>query len=164
MPDAACARPRRSADWMEGPVSQRILMVCIGNICRSPTAALLLAERLRGRGFEVSSAGLAAMVDEPVERNAAALLLAHGINPVAHRARQLDAEMLRAHDRVLAMEKSHLARMTRLAPDVAERMFLLDHWSGGRDVPDPWGHSRGFFERVYAMIEQGVDGWLPHLD
>lgn len=148
---------------MEVQAPQRILVVCIGNICRSPTAGLLLARALAGRGIEVTSAGLAAMTAQPIDAMAGAVLAEHGIDASMHRARQLTAEMLRASDVVLAMEKFHLTRIIKLAPDAADKAFLLDQWSGGRDVPDPYRQSRGIFERVYAMIEQGVAGWQAHL-
>ena len=144
-------------------MAQRILVVCIGNICRSPTADLLLRRALAGRDVEVASAGLAAMVSEPIDPLAGEVLWDHGIDASMHRARQLTAEMIEASDLVLGVEKAHVARMARLAPKAAERIQLFDAWSGGRDIPDPYRMSRSIFERVYAMIEQGVAGWRDRL-
>lgn len=159
----ACSRLRVPDSRMEGQALQRILVVCIGNICRSPTASLLLRHGLAGREVEVSSAGLAAMTAQPIDPYAGAVLEAHGIDASMHRARQLTTEMLRENDLVLAVEKAHVTRMAKLVPEAAGKIFLLDRWSGGRDVPDPYRQSRGTFERVYAMIEQGIAGWQPHL-
>src|SRR5690554_1527663 len=92
-----------------------ILVVCVGNICRSPTGEALLKGKLEGRGIEVSSAGLGALVGKPVDATAAEVMAAAGYHLPDHQARQLTPDMLRAADLVLAMEQKHLERKsTRL--------------------------------------------------
>ena len=71
--------------------------------------------------------------------------------------------MLLQADLVLGMEKSHVDTMVQLAPEARGKVYLLDKWSGGRDVPDPYGQSRSVFERVYEMIMGGVDSWAAYL-
>lgn len=142
---------------------KRILTVCIGNICRSPTAEYLLRQRLTSRDIQLSSAGLGALVDYPMDATAMQLLAEQGINGAAHRARRLTPGMLREADLVLGMEKSHVASMVRLAPEASGKIFLLDKWGQGRDIPDPYRQQRIAFEHVYDMITQGVDGWLRYL-
>ncbi len=142
---------------------KRILTVCIGNICRSPTAEYLLQQRLASRGIEVASAGLHAMAGYPVEATALQLLHEHGIDAAAHRARQLTPAMLREADLVLGMEKSHVDAMIRLAPEASGKIFLFDRWVAGRDVPDPYRQRREAFEHVYGMLEQGTESWLRYL-
>jgi protein-tyrosine phosphatase len=144
-------------------VFQRILVVCTGNICRSPMAASLLRRHLPQRADGIGSAGLAALVDHPIDPLAGEVLAAHGFDAAAHRARQATRDTLLASDLVLAMDAGHLARMQALAPEATGRIFLLDKWIDSRDVPDPYRQPREVFERVYGMIEQGVRGWLPHL-
>ena len=87
---------------------QRILLVCVGNICRSPTAEYLLRDRLGDASLQISSAGLGALEDHPMDATAASLLIEHGIDASAHRGRQLQASMLREVDLVLVMEKATL--------------------------------------------------------
>ncbi len=140
-----------------------ILLVCVGNICRSPIAELLMRQALRGHEFEIGSAGLAALAGQPMDTTAAELLSWHGLDPSAHRARQLTLELLRRHELILAMEQAQLAQIGRLAPEAVGKVFLLDKWVASRDIPDPYRQPRGMFERVYAMIEQGVQAWLPRL-
>lgn len=142
---------------------ERILVVCTGNICRSPIAARLLRQHLPQRAEGIGSAGLAALVDQPIDPLAGEVLAAHGLDAGAHRARQATREMLQASDLVLAMDAGHLARVQAMAPEVTGRIFLLDKWIDSRDVPDPYRQPREVFERVYDMIEQGVRAWLPHL-
>src|SRR5690606_13926645 len=95
-------------------VFRKILFVCVGNICRSPTAELLMRRRLQGRSnVEVSSAGLQALVGRPVDPQAATLLRENGIDPDSHVARQSTPSVLVAADLVLVMEQSHHARIVR---------------------------------------------------
>lgn len=143
---------------------ERILIVCVGNICRSPTAEYLLRNRLgEGHAAQIASAGLSAMTGYPMDPTSLALMEEHGVEGGKHRARQLDTALLRQADLVLAMEKSHVAAIGRMAPEVSGKTFLLDRWSGGRDIPDPYRRSRVAYEQAYTMIEQGVGGWLRYL-
>jgi len=143
---------------------ERILIVCVGNICRSPTAEFLLRQRLGdAHSAQVSSAGLSAMAGYAMDATSLALLREHGIDGEAHRARQLDSALLRQSDLILAMEKNHVAAMARMAPEASGKIFLLDRWLDGRDVPDPYRQQRPAYEHVYGLIEQGVNSWLRYL-
>ncbi|MEO7050249.1 MAG: low molecular weight protein-tyrosine-phosphatase [Rhodanobacter sp.] len=142
---------------------KRILVVCVGNICRSPTAEFLLRERLRQSDVQVASAGLSAMVGHPMEATAAQVMREHGVDGGSHRARQLTAVMVRDSDLVLVMEKSHLAAIGRLAPPTSGKVFLLGKWQGDTVISDPFRHGREEFEHIYQLIEQGVASWLPHI-
>lgn len=142
---------------------KRILIVCIGNICRSPTAEFLFRDKLKHRDIHISSAGLKALVGRPMDDNAMQILKERGIDAAEHRARQLDPSMLREADLVLAMERNHVAAVSRLAPEASGKLFLLDKWHEASDVPDPFRQSREAFEHVHAMIERGVDSWLRYL-
>lgn len=144
-------------------VFKRILTVCIGNICRSPTAECLFRERLASRDLEITSAGLGAMVGYPMDASALQVLADHGVDGAAHRARQLTSAMLREADLVLGMEKSHVDAMVRLAPEASGKIFMLDKWLQGRNIPDPYRQQRAAFEHVYGMITQAVDSWVPYL-
>ncbi|WP_343124671.1 low molecular weight protein-tyrosine-phosphatase [Rhodanobacter sp. C05] len=144
-------------------VFKRILIVCIGNICRSPTAEYLLRQHLVPRDIQLGSAGLGALVGSRMDAAALHLLAEHGIDGTAHRARQLTPAMLREADLVLGMEKGHVDAMTRLAPETSGKIFLLDKWLLGRDIPDPYRQQREAFDHVYGMIRQGVDSWLRYL-
>ena len=140
-----------------------ILVICVGNICRSPTAEFLLRQQLDGRDIHVASAGLGALVGHPVERHAMSLLKKHGIDASAHRARQLEPAMLREAELVLAMERRHLAAAARMAPEASGKLFLLDKWLDAADIPDPYRQSQQVFDHVHALIERGVGSWLRYL-
>ncbi|QNO38089.1 low molecular weight phosphatase family protein [Protaetiibacter sp. SSC-01] len=107
----------------------RVLFVCTGNICRSPQAERLLVAELARRGLgdatEVSSAGVAALVGNPMDPQAAAHTIGHGGNPGDHSARQVDASMIDAADLVLTMERTHRAAVVRMVPRASRYAFTL---------------------------------------
>lgn len=140
-----------------------ILVVCIGNVCRSPMAECLLRERLAGRGVEVASAGLAALAGQPVDPLAESVLVEHGLSAASHVARQVDARMVEAADLVLVMEKPHISAIHAQVPDASGKTFLLGKWLGAVDIPDPFRLKRAQFEHVYRMIELAVDSWCARM-
>lgn len=142
---------------------KRILVVCIGNICRSPTAEFLFRQQLANRDIRVDSAGLGALVGRPMDADAMRLLADHGIDASGHVARQLEPRMLHEADLVLVMERRHVAATRRLAPEAGGKVFLLDKWLGGSDIADPYRKPREAFEHTYALIERGVASWLRYL-
>jgi protein-tyrosine phosphatase len=144
-------------------VFKRILIVCMGNICRSPTAEYLFRQRMESRDIKFSSAGLGAPVGSPMDATALQLLAENGIDGTMHRAHQLTPSMLREADLVLGMEKNHLAAMIQLAPEVNGKVYLLDKWLHGSDIPDPYRQQRNAFEHVHEIITQGVSSWEPYL-
>ncbi|WP_114238899.1 low molecular weight protein-tyrosine-phosphatase [Dyella sp. C9] len=142
---------------------KRILIVCVGNICRSPTAEFLFSHHLAGTGASLESAGLGALVGKPMDATALQVLSEHGVDGSAHEAQQLNAAMLRDADLVLAMEREHVTQMMRMAPEASGKVMLLDRWGQGADIPDPYRQSREAFDHVYGLIDQAVRSWLPHL-
>ena len=135
----------------------RVLTVCMGNVCRSPMAAALLAERLARRGVAVTveSAGIHALVGRPAEPEAQALLRERGLDLSRHRARQLTAEILRGFELVLVMEERHERAVHQLVPGSRGRVHRVGKF-GGFDVPDPYRRERAEFERALALIEEGL--------
>lgn len=160
----ACCKADRWCGRDAAPMFKRVLIVCVGNICRSPTAEYLLRDRLGASSdVQVSSAGLGALVDRPIDGIALELLQENGIDGGGHRARQLTPELLRSADLVLAMEKAHTAAIGRMAPEASGKVFLLDKWVDGRDIPDPYRQQRPAFEHVYELIELAASSWTRYL-
>nr|WP_275578191.1 low molecular weight protein-tyrosine-phosphatase [Dyella mobilis] len=139
------------------------MIVCMGNICRSPAAEYLFRERIGERDIQLRSAGIVALVGSPMNDTVLQLLNEDGVDGTPHRAHQLTSPMLLQADLVLGMEKKHVDAMVQLAPEARGKVFLLDKWLGDRDVPDPYGRSRSSFEHVHEMIVGGVESWAAYL-
>ncbi|KAA0690828.1 low molecular weight phosphotyrosine protein phosphatase [Halopseudomonas laoshanensis] len=140
-----------------------ILVVCVGNICRSPTAEALLQAKLGNKGIKVSSAGLGALVDKPVDATATEVMSAAGYSLPVHKARQLTPAMLREADLILAMESRHIQSIHAMAPESRGKTLLVGKWLDGREVPDPYRQQLPAFEHVFKMLDQATDAWLPYL-
>ncbi|MCS6970057.1 MAG: low molecular weight protein-tyrosine-phosphatase [Planctomycetota bacterium] len=125
----------------------RILMVCLGNICRSPMAEAVL--RALRPDWTVDSAGTGHWHrGEPPDERALAELARHGLR-TTHRARQVTAEDYRRFDRLLAMDRQVLAELERRRPrDATARLELFDR----QDVPDPYYEGPEAFAAVYEQI------------
>src|SRR5690606_952515 len=133
-----------------------ILVVCVGNICRSPTGEALLKQKLAGKDITISSAGLGALVGKPVDPTAAEFLDLAGCPFPYDQARQLRSKMLREADLILSMEQSNLQCFQSLAPVERGKTFLLAKWSDGRDVPDPYRQQRPAFEHVFKILDKAA--------
>jgi len=139
----------------------KILVVCVGNICRSPTAERLLKHYLPS--LDVESAGLGALVGKGADKSAASVAAAHQISLDGHCARQLSGKMCREYDLILTMEKSHIARLCELAPEMRGKVMLFGHWDNEREIPDPYRKSREAFEAVYHLLDQSASQWAQAL-
>ena len=141
-----------------------ILVVCEGNICRSPGAEALLAKALEGRDVQVGSAGIRALGGHGLEKTAQEVLLReNGIDFTTHKARQADAEMLRKADLILTMEEFHSRSVESIAPEVRGKVFLIGKWLSNQEVPDPYRLSKEMFQNVQILLTRCVDSWPPYI-
>lgn len=139
----------------------RILVVCDGNICRSPTVAAMLSELKPGK--TVSSAGLVGLVGQDMEATARAVAEENGLDCGSHVARKLDSELCRDSDLILVMESRQKERLGRAFPEASGKTFLLTHWNGGHDIPDPYKRGRDAFERIYPPMREATKAWAEKL-
>jgi protein-tyrosine phosphatase len=145
-----------------------IALVCLGNICRSPIAHVVLEHKLEGmttaRRILVESSGTGDWhIGDQMDRRAAATLAAAGYDPSLHRARQVDDDLFARNDAILVMDESNLRDVHELALASEDRdrvmMFRAFDPLAGDDlaVPDPWyGGQRGFDE-VLDIVERTTD-------
>ncbi|HRI96052.1 MAG TPA: low molecular weight protein-tyrosine-phosphatase [Nocardioides sp.] len=145
------------------PGHYAIGLVCLGNICRSPTADVVLAQRVDDVGLAgrvtVSSCGTGDWhVGQPMDERAAAVLRAHDYDPSQHRAQQLSESWLDNHDLVLAMDRTNvrdIGVVDHQADPGRIRLFRdFDPVEPGGDVPDPYYGGADGFEEVLAMVER----------
>ena len=148
-----------------------VLFVCLGNICRSPTAHAVFAHRVAAQGLadriRVDSAGTGDWhAGESPDERSQQHALRRGYDLAPLRARQVVAGDFREFEYVLAMDRSNLANLERMRPDGFKgelRLFLPYGTSDVLEVPDPYyGGARGF-ETVLDLIEDAADGLLDHL-
>ncbi|MNV79057.1 Low molecular weight protein-tyrosine-phosphatase wzb [compost metagenome] len=142
---------------------RRVLIVCVGNICRSPTAEVLLRQQLHDLDVTVESAGLAAVKGHPIDATAQAVLNQHGMSGQSHVARQIDRAMIDAADLVLTMEPWHIDAVLRISPHARGKTYLLGKWLDNTAIPDPYRQSHSVFEQSYQLISSGVSSWRGYL-
>jgi protein-tyrosine phosphatase len=144
-----------------------VALVCLGNICRSPTAQVVLEDRLSAVGLDdrvvVRSSGTGDWhVGLPMDHRAAATLSTAGYDPTRHRAQQYDASWADEHDLVLAMDHENLADLGGRS----ERVGLFrdfDPVAAGSDVPDPYYGGGDTFAEVLAIVERTCEALVERL-
>jgi len=140
-----------------------ILVLCEGNICRSPIAAGLLREGL-GPAFPVASAGLSALVGRGPDPEAVRLMAARGLDISREISRQLTPAMALAADLILVMDPGQLDWCTGLVPAARGRVYLLGHWRRPpAAIADPYLRGPEAFKAAFDAIHQCVSDWVPQL-
>jgi protein-tyrosine phosphatase len=148
----------------------KILMVCLGNICRSPLAEGILAHKTQHLSVEVDSAGTSAYhVGEAPDIRSIKTGRAHGINISNQRGRQFEAGDFERFDLIYAMDSSNLQNILKLArteADKAKVKLLLNERTPGTNesVPDPYYGGDNGFEDVYRMLDEATDVILKKLE
>jgi protein-tyrosine phosphatase len=154
-------------------MSVRICFVCLGNICRSPTAEAVMRGLLEQEGLrelvDIDSAGTGAWhVGEPPDHRARAAGKRRGLH-VGGKARKVVREDFERFDLLIAMDRSNHADLLRLAPtdEAAARIYLLrdfdEECPTGSEVPDPYYGGGDGFEQVLEICEAGCRGLLDYV-
>lgn len=138
----------------------KLLVVCEGNICRSPMAQGLLRSRLAG--WRVDSAGLNAVIGAPADPIAISLLRDRGIDIEAHRATQITRKMCLGCDMVLVMDRDQRRRLEELYPEACGRVFRVAEFAEA-DVPDPYRQPEKAFRHALMIIDEGVARWVHRI-
>jgi len=145
-----------------------ILLVCTGNICRSPLAAALLDRALHGRGAEgidVASAGTGAWDGAPVSEGAYLIGLEHGLDLSGHRAQLLTRELVEDADLILTMARHHRARVDELGGE--GHVFVLGEYAGREgdeaEVSDPFGGDLDVYRDTCAELEALIDAAVERI-
>jgi len=151
--------------------SFNILFVCMGNICRSPTAEGVFRHHVAEAGLSdviaIASAGTHDYhIGEPPDRRSQAAALLRRYDLSAQRARHVASADFERFDYLLAMDNENLAHLKRLAPPGLRskaRLFLEFGTQGVLEVPDPYYGGTDGFERVLDLVEDASRGLLAHL-
>lgn len=146
-----------------------MIVVCSGNICRSPMAAGLLTHRLSGdlrSAIEVISAGTNALQGYPAQNHAVEIMARIGVDISGHRARQLTREMARRADLILAMEMAHLWFIQQWEEIPQKTLHLLlefDPKAKFRQVADPYGGPLSGYQICLETLRPAVEGVVQAL-
>jgi protein-tyrosine phosphatase len=153
--------------------SVSVLIVCTGNICRSPTAEGVLRHLAQRRGLadriRVASAGTHDYhVGEEPDPRTVKHAWKRGYDLSTQRAAQVRPEDFHTHDYILAMDRGHLRMLRSMAPrDSKAKLGLFLEASGkwkDQDVPDPYYGGAAGFEQVLDMIEEAAERWLERIE
>lgn len=140
-------------------MSQNLLFVCTGNICRSPIAEYLFKNQLQGdSNLNIKSAGIHALVSYPADGQAIKLMRSKNIDLSTHRAKQLDADMIKNSNLILTMTEDQKKYIENTYLGACGKVFRIGKWSEF-DVMDPYRRPAIVFEQVYALLEKGIHDW-----
>jgi protein-tyrosine phosphatase len=148
-----------------------VIFVCLGNICRSPTARGLFEAKAKAAGIRdkirIDSAGTSGyhVGDRP---DPGAIRVCHqmGVDISEDRSRKVTPADLQSFDYVIAMDNSNYRDMLRVDSQAVDRLYLMRQFEPGAkdmDVPDPWGGGIDGFERMCQIIERSVEGLLEKM-
>jgi len=143
----------------------KILVVCVGNICRSPTGERVLQKLLPNK--EVASAGIAAeksrLIGKPADATAVLIASENDVDLEGHLSQQVTPQLCAQYDLILVMEKGHMEALTQISPEARGKTMLFGQWIGQQDIPDPYRQSREAFEHAYKLIEDAAQEWVDKL-
>lgn len=145
-----------------------ILIVCTGNICRSPIAEAYLRQRLAQERipgeWEIISAGTWAQDGLPASETGVAVMRERGLDTSRHRSRNADAALLARVDLVLTMTASHAEVLRAEFPSAATKIFRLTEMAGPPfDIRDPYGGSLNDYRRTADELERQIEQGLPRI-
>jgi len=153
------------------PLRMRILMVCLGNICRSPLADGLLRNKVSEKKLPwfVDSAGTAGYhIGNPPDLRMIQTAKSNGIDISDLRARQFNTKDFTAFDRIYVMDQSNYNNVLRLASTNADRQkvyLLLDHLYPNKqlEVPDPYYGNQSDFDAVFTLVNEATEALISDL-
>ena len=137
-----------------------ILVVCVGNICRSPMAEALLKQRFPNK--IIDSAGVGALVGHPADPAALEIMTNQQIDITTHVAKQIDEQLAKKADLIFTMSDGQTKWIEERWPFCRGKTFKIGHWSD-KDIADPYKHEMSAFETAYQGIVDGIEQWADKI-
>ncbi|EPY4320357.1 protein tyrosine phosphatase [Klebsiella quasipneumoniae] len=138
-----------------------ILVVCTGNICRSPIGERLLQKLLPHK--MIDSAGTGALIDHDADDTAIKIASLNELSLEGHKGKQFTSSLARKYELILVMERFHIEQIGKIAPEARGKTMLFGHWLDQKEIPDPYRKSEEAFASVYSLIEQSALQWVKKL-
>lgn len=139
-----------------------VLVVCVGNLCRSPTGQYLL-ERGLGK-VKVSSAGLLAKANQPACQTAIEVAAENQLDISSHQTRRVSTELVMSHDLILVMESEQQRAVEELVPVAKGKVMLFGKWQQELEIPDPYQRSREIYQIVFEQLCTNAMMWTRKLE
>ena len=133
-----------------------ILVVCVGNICRSPMAEALLKQRYPDKAID--SAGVGALVGHPADPAALEIMTAQQLDITKHIAKQIDETLAKKADIIFTMSEGQTKWIEERWPFCRGKTFKLGHWMS-KDIADPYKHEMSAFKTAYQDIVDSLEQW-----
>ena len=137
-----------------------ILVVCVGNICRSPMAEALLKQHYPDKAID--SAGVGALVGHPADPAALEIMTKQQLDITNHVAKQIDEKLVLKADLIFTMSDSQTKWIEERWPFCRGKTFKLGHWTDN-DIADPYRHEITAFETAYQDIVDGLEQWADKI-
>ena len=135
---------------------ENILVVCVGNICRSPMAEALIKQRFPEKNID--SAGVGALVGHGADPAAIKIMGQQNIDITNHVAKQIDENLALKADLIFTMSDSQNKWIEERWPFCRGKTFKLGHWND-KDIADPYKHELSAFQTAYQDIVRGIEEW-----
>ncbi len=140
---------------------KNVMIVCVGNICRSPIAEVYLKHHQPQ--LNVFSSGINALVGKPADSKSIKLMNNQGIDLTNHCAQQINSLLISASDLILTMEQGHIDVIQSKFPESRGKVHLIGKWSDNQEIPDPYRKDKSAFVFASKLIEDGLDTWQNKL-
>ncbi len=146
-------------------MAYNILVVCTGNICRSPIAEVLMQDyaQRRQRDLRVQSASVMGLRDKPAHRHAQAVVKEIGLDLSQHRAQPVTEELAQWADYVLGMEIQHSSKLRVRFPFLEDKLLLMGSFGGMVEIQDPLGSWRRKFRITRDELQRCTQAFVDQL-
>ncbi len=139
---------------------KNILVVCIGNICRSPMAEYFLKQEFPE--LHIESAGISGLTGHTADEKAQLCMQRLGVDMQSHIAKKLNAELIKKADLVLVMSLNQQKHIEQSWPFAKGKTFRLGHWQN-KNVPDPYQHDQQIFDETCELIQSCIADWKKYI-
>ena len=137
-----------------------ILVVCIGNICRSPMAEYFLKQEYPHLNIE--SAGISGLIGNAAGEKASLCMQRFGIDMRSHVAKKLNAELIKKADLILVMSQNQQKHIEQTWPFAKGKTFRLGHWQS-KNIADPYQHDQTVFDEICRLIQDCITDWKKYI-